>query len=75
MYEQLMIEKRCEMEIKEHALKAISELSFVLNAVQHRCSQQDLEWVRVGVGRAIGTIQSELLEPVYEAHPELDDLR
>ena len=70
-----MIDKEFATEIREHALNAISELSQVLNVKQSRCSQEEYEQIKRGVGLSIGKIQSDLLDVIYAAYPELDDLR
>lgn len=69
-----MIEKECATDIREHALKAISELSKVLNVSQNRCSREEYERIKKGVGLSIGSIQSDLLDFIYTVYPELDDL-
>ena len=68
-----MIEKECAAEVRECALKAISELSRLLEACRDRCSDDDYERLRKGVGLSIGRIQTDLLDVVYSAYPELDD--
>jgi len=70
-----MIEKECATEIRELALKAISELTQALNASRKRCSEEDYERIRKGVGLSIGKIQTDLLDVIYAAYPELDDLK
>jgi hypothetical protein len=70
-----MIDKQCAVEIREYALKAIAELSRALNASQGRCSEEDYEKIKKGVGISIGRIQSDLLDHIYTAFPELDDLK
>lgn len=70
-----MIEKQCATEIREHALKAIAELTRALNVGQNRCSQEVYEQIKKGVGISIGHIQTELLDVIYVAYPDLDDLR
>jgi hypothetical protein len=70
-----MIEKSCAIGAREHALKAISELSQILNVTQGRCSQEEYERIKKGVGLSIGKIQSDLLDVIYAEHPDLDDLR
>jgi hypothetical protein len=70
-----MIEKECALEIQDHALKAITELSLLLNRSQGRCSPERFEQLREGVGRAIGGIQMGILEVVISEFPELDDLK
>ena len=70
-----MIEKKCAVEIHEHALKAISELSQALNLSQNRCSLEKYEQIKRGVGLAIGEIPTEILEKIYAEFPELNDLQ
>ncbi len=70
-----MIDKQCATEICDLAREAISELSQILNVSRGRCSETDYEQIKRGVGLAIGQIQTELLDVIWEAYPELDDLR
>ena len=70
-----MIEKERAAEIRESALRAISELSRLLEACRGRCSDDDYERLRKGVGLSIGRIQTDLLDVVYSAYPDLDDLK
>jgi hypothetical protein len=57
------------------SLSAIIGLSTLLRTVQASCSDEDVQKIKRGVGLAIGTIQTELMDPLYVGHPELDDLR
>jgi hypothetical protein len=70
-----MIEKECAAEVRESCLKAITELTRLLEACRDRCSDDDYERLRRGIGLSIGRIQTELLDVVYSAYPELDDLK
>ncbi len=70
-----MIEKDSANKIKEHCLKAISELSCALIAVEGQCSPDDMERIRRGVGLSIGKIESDLLGIIYAQYPYLDDLK
>lgn len=70
-----MVNKQTAIEIKERALNAVSELSQLLNAVEGHCSSEDYDRIKRGVGLSIGRIQTELLDIVYAAYPELDDLK
>lgn len=70
-----MIEKDSANEIKEHCLKAISELSRALIAAEGRCAPDEMERIRRGVGLSIGKIESDLLGIIYAQHPDLDDLK
>jgi hypothetical protein len=69
-----MIEKQCALDIKDHALKAITELTQLLNTSQGRCSQEEYERIKKGIGLSIGKIQTDVLDVVYAVHPELNDL-
>jgi hypothetical protein len=75
MYGLSMIERQCALEIRDLALKAVSELSDVLEMSRGRCLDEEYERIRNGVGLAIGTIQSRLLDIIKEAYPDLDDVR
>lgn len=70
-----MIDKECAQAIKQHALNAISELARALNASAGRCTQEEYEKIKMGVGLGIGRIETDLLGIVYSAYPELDDLK
>jgi hypothetical protein len=70
-----MIEKQIAVETRDHALKAISELSQMLNVIHGRCSHEDYERIKKGIGLSIGIIQCELLDIIYAEHPDLNDLK
>lgn len=70
-----MIERQCAIEIRELALRAVSELSDVLQVSRGRCSENEYNRLRKGVGLAIGTIQGRLLDMISVEYPDLDDLR
>jgi hypothetical protein len=76
MYGDLMIEKQSAREMKEHALKAIEELTTLLSVSSSRCSQASSDQIRMGVGLSIAKIQTELLDSIiYAEYPGLDDLK
>ena len=70
-----MIKKEYAVKIQKHSLKAISELTQILNESENQCSKEKFETLKKGVGIAIGEIQIELLEALYSDFPELDDLK
>jgi hypothetical protein len=70
-----MIEKEIALEIRTHALAAIVELHTILDDVRERCSAEDFETIKRGVGLSIGSIEVDLLLPIYAQHPEIDDLQ
>ena len=70
-----MIERHIAVEARDHALKAISELSQALHLITERCSQEDFERIKKGIGLSIGVIQCELLDIIYAEHSDLTDLK
>jgi hypothetical protein len=69
-----MIEKQCAVDIRELALKAISDLSEILMISRGRCSIDDYERIKKGVGLCIGGIQIDILDVINAVYPELDTL-
>ena len=70
-----MITEDTAEKIHEASLRAVVELPALLRDVEPRCSGEDFQKIKRGVGLTIGTIQAELLDPLYVEYPELDDLR
>ena len=70
-----MIEKQCAIEIRRLGLEAVSRLAAILEVAKTRCDKTKYEDIRIGVGRSIGSIQMEILEPINSAYPDLDDLK
>jgi len=63
------------IELRDHGLRAIEELTLLLNIAWERCSGDERERIRRGVGLSIGRIDVDLLSVIYEQHPEIDHLR
>lgn len=74
MHGDLMIDKDAAKEIKNHALNAITQLTLVLGVSESRCSPEEYDAIKRGVGLSIGRVETELLGLIYTAYPELDDL-
>ena len=70
-----MITRDVAVQIKKRALAAIAELDSIVSDVRGQCSEVDFEIVRRQAGMSIIKILDELLEPVYQLYPELDDDR
>ncbi len=70
-----MVEIEAALQLKKRALAAVAELDAIIAEVRDRCSDEDLEVIRRGVGLSIGRIATEILEPVFRQHPEIDDLK
>jgi hypothetical protein len=65
-----MIEKNAAIEVQRRALDSIKSLSLVLQACESRCSPDEFERIKRGVGLSIGRIETELLGVIYAAYPE-----
>jgi len=62
--------------IRDHALSAIRELMTLFHYSTDKCSPEQYEKLKRGVGLSIGRIQTEIFDAVInKAYPELDDLR
>ena len=70
-----MMNKQDAIEMKRHGLNAIEELSDLLTIALDRCSPEESEQIKRGVGLSIGRIQTELLDVIYQTYPELDHLK
>lgn len=63
------------IELRDHGLRAIEELALLLNIACERCSEDERERIKRGVGLSIGRIDVDLLAVIYEQYPEIDHLR
>lgn len=61
--------------MRQFALTAVEQLSDLLYLAKDKCSAEEYEVIRRGVGLSIGRIQVEILDIVYAKYPELDHLR
>jgi len=75
MHGKVMMKKQDATEMKQHGLRAIEELSDLLNIAVDGCSGEEYERIKRGVGLSIGRIQTELLDVIYAEYPELDHLK
>ena len=69
-----MLKKEDAKIIRDHALKAIQELMTLSYFSAEKCSLEQHEQLKRGVGLSVGRIQMEILEVINRAYPELDDL-
>ena len=69
------MEKKIAIEIQQHALDAIRALSEALSRCENRCSPEEYQQIKRGVGLSMGRIETELLGVIYAEYPELDDLK
>jgi len=69
-----LMDRQLAVEVQQHALDAIRSLSDALDACKDRCSANEYEQLKRGVGLSMGRIETELLAVIYKAFPDLDDL-
>jgi hypothetical protein len=69
-----MNDRQAAEELRDQSLEAVSQLSRILLVSQSRCSQDQFDRIKKGVGLAIGQIQSEVLDMIYAQYPDLDEL-
>jgi len=70
-----MDDRRSAEQIRDRALKAVAELSRLLDDCREWCSGPDFERIGIGVGLAMGQVQMHILDPIYGRYPELDEHR
>ena len=50
----------------------IGELSSVLNTAKTTCNAEEWERIKRAIGIVIGTLEVEVLWPLYKKHPDLE---
>lgn len=70
-----MNDRRSAKELRNLSLRAVSHLSRIVLRSRDRCSPEEFERIKKGVGFAIGQLQTEILDMIYSQYPELDDLK
>jgi hypothetical protein len=75
MHGVVMIDRTCAIDVKESAMGAITELTSALRVCEGRCSPEEYEEIRRGVGLSIGAVHDGLLREIFRAYPELNHLR
>ncbi len=70
-----MNDRRSAEELRDLSLRAVSQLSQILNHSRDQFSQEEFERIKKGVGLAIGQVQTEVLNIIYSRYPDLDDLK
>lgn len=69
------MQKDDALRIQADALSAIRKLVSIAQLPLDWDSCEDLRKLRRGIGIAIGHIDHEILNPIYQRFPEIDDLR
>ena len=68
------MDRKIATQVQHHALSAVKSLSEALDACKDRCSAEEYERIKRGVGLTMGRIETELLAIIYKEFPDLDDL-
>ncbi|HHH7273755.1 MULTISPECIES: hypothetical protein [Escherichia] len=68
------MKKEQAIEVKNLSLSAVRDLTSILHIPERSISQDEYEKLKEGVGRAIGEIQTRLLDFICAQYPELNDL-
>jgi len=58
--------------VSKAAEEFIKQLSLSLKAVQASGSKEDFERLRKAIGQVVGTLEADLLWPLYKQHPDLE---
>jgi hypothetical protein len=75
MYGEVAVNRETAIETQRLSIKAIEALSELVLILQGHLSKSEYETRKRAIGSIIGTIQTDLLDPLYVDYPELDDLR
>ena len=68
------INREIAIQVQQHALAAVKSFSEALYACTDRCSAEEYDQIKRGVGLSIGRVETELLTIIYKQFPDLDDL-
>ena len=63
------VHARAVSESAEAFLRALNE---AFEAARHGMSPEEFESLKVAVGEVVGTLEIDLLWPLYKRHPELE---
>ena len=59
-------------EVIKAAIRAMAALDQALLLLQGACSSEDFDGQRRSFGKAMGEITGEILQPLFQLHPELE---
>ena len=58
--------------VSKAAEEFIKQLSLALKSVQANGSSEDFERLRKAIGEVVGTLEADLLWPLYKQYPDLE---
>jgi DNA-binding transcriptional LysR family regulator len=65
------MDKATAQRVRDVAQHALGQLDSSIHAVQASCSQQEFETFRTVVGKIMGAIVIDVLQPLYAEHPDI----
>jgi hypothetical protein len=65
------MDKKLAEETSLMALKMSSTLDKHLRKIMDKCSKEDFEKMRSGVGYVMGYLYTDIMEPIWHMYPEL----
>jgi hypothetical protein len=74
MHGKATMNRNTAIETRRLSIKAIEALSELTLILRGHLSENEYERGKKAIGSIIGTIQTDLLDPLYRDYPELDDL-
>lgn len=67
--------KEVATQIRDLAIRAISDLSELLKSAEGNCSAREFDSLRSSVANTIALIDKDILWDIYSQYPDLDDLK
>jgi hypothetical protein len=58
--------------VSKAAENFLRELSLAFESARTSCSAEEFERLKVAVGNVVGTLEADLLWPLYKLHPRLE---
>jgi hypothetical protein len=65
------MDKATALRVRDTAQEALGQLDLSIHAVQTTSTQSEFEAFRTVVGRVMGAIVVDILQPIYAEHPDL----
>ena len=75
MHGKATMNREIAIETRRLSIKAIEALSELILLLQEQLPENEYARGKRAIGSIIGTIQTDLLDPIYGVYPELDDLK
>jgi hypothetical protein len=63
--------KQIACQISNRILEVRRILNEIISLAQNNCSSEELSVLKLAAGRVLGELLFEIVNPLYQAHPEL----